>query len=63
MGKKRGKSQVYPRLSLADSQLHLIDLKKYSAAIWEEMNKVFGAKVVNAKFFLKLQLFKLQMYS
>ena len=50
-------------LSLADSQLHFIDLKKSSAAIWEEMNKVFGAKAFNAKFFLKLQLFKLQMES
>ena len=50
-------------LSLSDSQLHLIDLQKSSAEIWDELNKVFRAKAVNAKIFLKLQLFKLQMHS
>ena len=47
-------------LSLSDSQLHLIDLDKSSAEIWEHLSKIFGEKVVNEKFSLKLQSFKLK---
>ena len=49
-------------LTLSDSQLHLIDLNKYSTEMWEQLTKLFGEKYTNAKFSLKLQLFKLKMH-
>jgi hypothetical protein len=42
---------------LSDSELHHVDLDKYFKDIWEELQKLFGAKAVKAKFSLKLQLF------
>jgi hypothetical protein len=50
-------------LSLSDSQLHLIDLSKSSTQMWEQLSKIFGEKAENAKFTLKLQLFKLKMHA
>ena len=60
--KKDDRAKAILGLSLADSQLHLIDLKKYSAELWAQLSTIFGEKVVNAKFSLKLQLFKLKMH-
>ncbi|KAH9321030.1 hypothetical protein KI387_015669, partial [Taxus chinensis] len=48
-------------LALSDTELHYIDLEKKSKDIWDVLSKTFGAKAVNAKFSLKLQLFKLKM--
>ena len=56
------KAKSITRLSLSNSQLHLIYLDKYSTKIWEHLSKLFGEKDVNAKFSLKLQLFKLKMH-
>lgn len=50
-------------LSLSNSQLHLINLRKSSSQIWEHLSKIFGEKAMNAKFPLKLQLFKLNMHN
>jgi hypothetical protein len=49
-------------LFLSNSQLHLVDLNKSFAEIWEHWSKIFGEKVVNAKFSLKMQIFKLKMH-
>jgi hypothetical protein len=38
-----------------------VDLDKSSKEIWENLNKLFGAHVVNARFSLKLQLFIFKM--
>lgn len=42
---------------LFDSKIHHIDLEKSSKEIQENLNKLFGAKALDAKFYLKLQLF------
>jgi hypothetical protein len=60
--KKDDRAKAILGLSLADSQLHLIDLKKSSAELWAQLSTIFGEKAVNAKFSLKLQLFKLKMH-
>ncbi|KAH9291344.1 hypothetical protein KI387_043468, partial [Taxus chinensis] len=48
-------------LALSDSELHHVDLDKSSKEIWDTLNKLFGAKAVNAKFSLKLQLYRFKM--
>ena len=48
-------------LALSDSKLHHIDLDKSSKEIWEKLQKLFGAKVVNAKFSLKIHFFSFKM--
>ena len=48
-------------VALFDSELHHIDLDKSSEEIWEELQKLLGAKAVNAKFSLKLQFFSFNM--
>ena len=60
--KKDDRAKSIVGLSLADSQLHLIDLKKSSTELWAQLSTIFGEKAVNAKFSLKLQLFKLKMH-
>jgi hypothetical protein len=50
-------------LSLSDSQLHIIDLRKSSTQMWEQLSKIFGEKEENVKFTLELQLFKLKMHA
>jgi hypothetical protein len=52
--KKDDRAKAILGLSLADSQLHLIDLKKSSAELWAQLSTIFGEKAVNAKFSLKL---------
>jgi hypothetical protein len=42
-------------------ELHHVDLEKASKEIWDELSKLFGAKVVNTKISLKLQLFRFKM--
>ena len=49
-GKREERAKSILGLSLLDSQLHLIDLQKSSTEIWDELNKVFGVKVINANF-------------
>eukprot|EP01018_Ginkgo_biloba_P034981 Gb_38096 [translate_table: standard] len=58
---KDDKAKSIIGLALSDSKLHHVDLKISSKEIWDELNKLFGAKVMNAKFSLKLQLFKFKM--
>ena len=50
-------------LAFPDSELHIIDLDKYSKEILEELQQLFGAKTTNTKFkfSLKLQLFRFKM--
>ena len=48
-------------LALSDLELHHIDLDKSYEKIWEELQKLFGAKLVNAKFYVKLQFFSFKM--
>jgi hypothetical protein len=48
-------------LAFFDSELHHVDLEKSSKEIWKNLKKLFGARVVNAKFSLKLQLFSFKM--
>ena len=48
-------------LALSDSKLHLVDLTKPSKEIWEHLAQLFGVKTTNAKFSIKLQLFRLKM--
>lgn len=60
--KREDRAKSILGLSLADSQLHLIDLKKSSEEMWVQLSTIFGEKAVNAKFSLKLQLFKLKMH-
>jgi len=38
-------------VSLSHSKLHQVDLDKSFKEIWEDLNKLFGAKVVNAIIF------------
>ena len=47
--KKEERAKSILGLSLSNLQLHLIDLHKSYTEIWEELNKVFGAKALNAK--------------
>lgn len=61
--KKEERAKSIIGLSLSDSQLYLIDLQKSFSQIWEHLCKIFGEKVVNAKFSLKLKLFKLKMHN
>ncbi|KAH9331246.1 hypothetical protein KI387_003354, partial [Taxus chinensis] len=51
------KAKAIIGLALSDTELHYVDLEKSSHEMWENLNKTFGAKAVNAKFSLKLQLF------
>jgi len=51
------KAKAIIGLALFDTELHHVDLDKSSTEIWDNLNKLFGAKAVNAKFSLKLQLF------
>jgi hypothetical protein len=60
--KREDRAKSILGLSLADSQLHLIDLEKSSEEMWVQLCTIFGEKAVNAKFSLKLQLFKLKMH-
>ena len=46
---------------MSDFELHHIDLEESSKVIWENLSKLFGAQAVNAKFSLKLQLFRFKM--
>jgi hypothetical protein len=39
-------------LTLSDLELHQIDLDKSSKEIWENLNKLIGAHIMNAKFSL-----------
>lgn len=55
------KAKIIIGLALVDSELHLIDLEKSSKVIWDNLNKLFGAQSVNAKFSLKLLLFRFKM--
>ncbi|KAH9327354.1 hypothetical protein KI387_007532, partial [Taxus chinensis] len=48
-------------LALSDSELHHVDLDKSSKEIWDTLIKLFGAKAVNAKFSLKLQLYRFKI--
>ena len=50
-------------LAFLYSELHVIDLYKYSKEILEELQQLFGAKTTNTKFkfSLKLQLFRFKM--
>ena len=59
-GRERAKSII--GLNLSDSQLHLIDLKRSFAEMWEQLTQLFREKSTNAKFSLKLHLFKLIMH-
>ena len=49
-------------LALLDSQLHLVDLQKSAIEIWEQLSNLFGEKSLNAKFYLKLLLFRIKIY-
>jgi hypothetical protein len=60
--KKEEKAKAIIGLALSDMQLHLIDLAKSPNEIWEELSKLFGAKAMNEKFSLKMQLFSLKMH-
>jgi hypothetical protein len=60
--KREDRAKSILGLSLADSQLHLINLEKSSEEMWEQLSQIFGEKAVNAKFSLKLQLFKFKMH-
>lgn len=42
------KSKSIIGLSLSNSQLHLLNLEKSSAQIWEKLSQIFGEKAVNA---------------
>lgn len=48
-------------LALSDSELHHINFEESSKVIWENLSKLFGAQAINAKFSLKLQLFRFKM--
>jgi hypothetical protein len=52
------KAKTIIGLSLLDSELHHVDLEKSSNKIWDNLNKLCGAKEVNAKFSLKPLLFR-----
>lgn len=41
-------------LCLSDFELHHVDVEKSSKEIWDNLIKLFGAKVINAKFSLKI---------
>jgi hypothetical protein len=58
---KDDKAKAIIGLALSDSKLHHIDLEKSSKEIWDNLNSLFGAKAMNAKFSLKLQLFRFKM--
>jgi hypothetical protein len=60
--KREDRAKSILGLSLADSQLHLIDLEKSYEEMWVQLSAIFGEKAVNAKFSLKLQPFKLKMH-
>lgn len=55
------KAKFIIRLALSYSQLHLIGLTKPSKEICEHLIQLFGSKATNAKFSIKLQLFRLKM--
>jgi hypothetical protein len=42
-------------------ELHHVDLENSSKEIWDELSKLFGAKLVNEKISLNLQLFRFKM--
>lgn len=56
---KKAKSII--GLALSNSELHPVNLEKICKEISDELNKLSGAKTTNAKFSLKLQLFKFKM--
>ena len=45
---KEDKEKTIIGLALSDSKLHQVDLNKSSKDIWNNLNKLFGAQVVNA---------------
>ncbi|KAH9312384.1 hypothetical protein KI387_027419, partial [Taxus chinensis] len=55
------KAKAIIGLALSDSELHYVDLDKNPKDIWDNLSKLFGSKAVDAKFSLKLHLFKLKM--
>lgn len=51
---RNDKAKAIIGLALADSELHHVDLDNTSVKIWDNLNKLFGGKAVNAKFSLKI---------
>jgi hypothetical protein len=49
------KAKAIIGLALSDLELHQVDLDQSFEEIWENLNNLFGAQVMNVIFFLKLQ--------
>ena len=55
------KTKLIIGLARLDLELPHVDLENSSNEVWDELNKLFGAKAINAKLSMKLQLFRLKI--